>query len=193
MNRFITRLHRTLKVSGLAAGCLLIAAALTGCGSGQMAQTSVQEPAVDGAAGTVKQLALRNVYIRAVQKSDFLQPGQTVELVLVVSNQSQDIPDKLVGITSDIGTVTLSGDTRVPADGVLIVGDIKGQDIKALDVVEAAGAAKATVALSKPVSNGLTYPFNFDFEKAGSTSIMVPISLGESEPSEQAPAATQNR
>ena len=177
MNRFNTRLRRTPTVAGLAASCLVVAA-LTGCGTGQIAQTSVQEPAVNGAAGGVKQVALRNVYIRATQSSDFLRPGQTVELVLVASNQSPDTPDKLVRITSDIGTVTLSGDTRLPPGGVLFVGPPEGQNIKALDVIEAAEAAKATVALSKPISNGLTYPFTFDFEKAGSTSIPVPISAG---------------
>ena len=194
MNRFNTHLRRTPTVAGLAANCLaLLVAVLTGCGSGQIAQTSVQEPAVNGAAGTVNQVALRNVYIRAAQSSDFLQPGQTVQLVLVASNQSPDVPDKLVRITSDIGTVTLSGDTRLPPDGVLFIGPPEGQNIKALDVIEPAAAAKATVALNKPISNGFTYPFTFDFEKAGSTSIQVPISAGGEAPPEQTPAPTEHR
>lgn len=33
--------------------------------------------------------------------------------------------------------------------------------------------------LSKPVTNGLTYDFTFTFEKAGETTVAVPISAGE--------------
>ena len=191
MNRFNIRLpvgRRTATLAGLATSCLVVVAALTGCSSGQIAQTSVQEPGINGASGVVKQVAVRNVYIRAVQNSDFLRPGQTVELMLVATNQSPDIEDKLVRITSDVGTVTLTGDTRLPAGGVLFVGTHGGQNIKALDVIAAADAAKATVALNKPISNGLTYPFTFDFEKAGSTRIMVPISAGVAPSPEQTPA-----
>lgn len=189
MNRFDIRLlvgRQTPKVTGLAATCLVVAA-LTGCGSGQIAQTSVQEPAVNGASGVVKQVELRNVYIHAIQTGDFLRPGQTVDLVLVVINQSPDVADKLVRISSDVGAVTLTGDARLPAGGVLLVGTPGAQNIKAVDSVEAADAARATVTLSKPISNGLTYPFTFDFEKAGSVTFPVPIAAGE-EPRKQAPA-----
>ena len=43
---------------------------------------------------------------------------------------------------------------------------------------EGNGAAKATVNLSKPITNGLTYKFTFKFEKAGEASVQVPISAG---------------
>jgi len=85
---------------------------------------------------------------------------------------------KLVSITSDIGSVTLTGDGAVPVNGVLVVGTPDGQPTP-LDSVEAADAAKATVALSKPVTNGLNYDFTFTFEKAGEIAIGVPISAGE--------------
>ena len=44
------------------------------------------------------------------------------------------------------------------------------------------GSAKpetAEVTLSKPITNGLTYNFTFNFEKAGQTTVAVPISAGE--------------
>ena len=62
--------------------------------------------------------------------------------------------------------MTLTGDTAVPANGVLAVGEPDGQTAP-LEVAEAADAAKARVALSKPITNGLTYEFTFTFEKAG--------------------------
>ena len=174
--------RRTVKVTGLVATCLVIVGLAAGCGSGQVAQTSVQEPAVNGAWGTVGQVALRNVFIRALQTGDFLKPGQNVELVLVAANESPDVADKLVHITSDVGAVTLTGDTRLPADGVLLIGTPGAGNVQAVDKVEDAAAAKATVALSKPITNGLTYPFTFVFEKAGSVSFAVPISAGEQAP-----------
>jgi len=74
--------------------------------------------------------------------------------------------------------VSLSGDTSVPANGVLVVGEPDGQ-IAPLEAAEKAEAVKATVALSKPITNGLTYKLTFTFEKAGETSVQVPISAGE--------------
>jgi len=93
-------------------------------------------------------------------------------------NGSPDVNDKLVSITSDVGTVSLSGDTSVPANGVLAVGEPDGQ-IAPLESAERADAAKAKLALSKPITNGLTYQFTFAFEKAGETTVAVPISAGE--------------
>jgi hypothetical protein len=180
VNRFENRhpIRLSTTVAALAAGGLVGAVALTGCGTGQIAQTSVQASAVDGSQTTIKNVALRNVHIQAVQTGDFLRPGKTVELVLVAANLSPDVADRLVGITSDIGTVTVTGDSRLPAGGTLFVGTPHGQNTKALGVVEAAANAKATVALTKSISNGLNYNFTFDFEKAGRGSLAVPISAG---------------
>ena len=107
-----------------------------------------------------------------------MQPGRDVELLFVAVNGSPDVNDKLVSITSDVGTVSLSGDTSVPANGVLAVGEPDGQ-IAPLESAERADAAKAKLALSKPITNGLTYQFTFAFEKAGETTVAVPISAGE--------------
>ena len=54
----------------------------------------------------------------------------------------------------------------MPAGGTLVVGAPDGQTTP-LESVETAEAAEATVALSKPITNGLTYNFTFTFEKAG--------------------------
>jgi hypothetical protein len=82
-----------------------------------------------------------------------------------------------VSITSDIGTVTVGGDARLPAAGMLFIGKPDGQNV-APGPVGSSNAVRATVALTKPVSNGLTYNFTFNFEKAGQATVMVPISAG---------------
>jgi copper(I)-binding protein len=176
VNRF--RLRTSALTSGLAACGLVTAIALTGCSAGQVSQTATQEPAVNGVNATVGEVALRNIHLRAAQTSDYVQPGSDVELIFVAANDSPDSNDKLVSITSDVGTVNLTGDTTIPAGGVLVVGSPDGQ-ITPLESVEAADAAEAQVALTKPITNGLTYDFTFDFEKAGDTTVTVPISAGE--------------
>ncbi len=163
-------------MAGLATGALVLASALAGCGAGQVSQVATQEPAVNGTAGSVGPLALRNVHIQAVEKGDALQPGSEVDLIFVAVNNSPDVNDRLVGITSEVGAVAVSGPTALPAGGSLDVGVPDGAEKPS--AVEAATLSEATVALTKPIRNGLTYPFTFKFEKAGETTLAVPISAG---------------
>lgn len=168
MNRLSNRLVAA------SAGLVACGLALTGCGAGQISQTATQEAAVNGNSANVKNIALRNVHIQAEQSSDFLQPGKTVPLVFLAANNSPDVDDKLVAITSETGTVALTGDGSVPAGEALVV--------SAPGAAEPMGSAKpqtAVVTLSKPITNGLTYNFTFDFEKAGKTTVAVPIAAGE--------------
>ena len=190
MNRFDyrdskPRSSRRSRVAALAAAGLIGAVALAGCSAGQLSQTASQESAVDGNAARINNVALRNVHIQAQQSSDFLPPGATVDLALVVVNESPDVVDKLVGITTDIGKVTVTGDPTLPAGGTLFVGNPRGPNKKAADTaaaVEAAESVKATVALSKQITNGPNYNFTFNFEKAGTVSLAVPISAPERPP-----------
>jgi hypothetical protein len=180
--------RRSARVAALAAGGLIGAVALAGCSAGQVSQTAVQQSAVDGNQAVINNVALRNVRIQALQTGDFLRPGATLDLVLVVVNQSPDVTDKLVGITTDIGKVTVTGDPTLPAGGTLFVGAPNGQNQKAVDAVEDAAAVKATVALAKPITNGPNYNFTFDFEKAGRVTVAVPISAPEGPRQNEPPA-----
>ncbi len=117
------------------------------------------------------------MFLRAPQTTDYVQPGADVELIFAAANNSADLDDKLVSITSDVGTVTLTGDAEIPASGLLLVGDPDGHD--ALGAVEREDEVQAQVTLTEPISNGLTYDFTFTFERAGATTFTVPISAGE--------------
>lgn len=176
MSRFKSR---SSAVSVALAACgLAVAAGLSACSAGQVSQTSTQQAAVNGTAATLGTITLRNVHLRAPQTSDYVQPGGEVELLFVASNESPDTADKLTSITSEFGTVSLSGDTSLPAADVLVVGEPDGQ-VAALEQTEKSDVATATVDISKPITNGLTYDFTFNFEKAGQTTVTVPISAGE--------------
>ncbi len=180
MNRPTNRLFAAS--AALAASALI----LTGCSSGQLSQTADQESAVNGSTATVKNIALRNVHIQAVQTSDYLQPGRSVELIFVAVNTSPDTNDKLVGISSDVGSVSLTGDTAIPANSSLIVGSADGQ--AEVTPLGSTAPTKADVTLSQPITNGLTYNFTFDFEKAGQAKVAVPISAGAAPRQDAAPA-----
>ena len=190
MNRFKSR--SSAVTVALAACGLAASAALAGCSAGQVAQTATQQAAVNGTAATIGNVTLRNVHLRAAQTTDSVQPGSKTELLFVASNESPDTPDKLVSITSDFGTVALSGDTTLPPIGVLVVGEPDGQ-IAPLEQAETADAAKAMVALSKPITNGLTYNFTFTFQKAGETTVPVPISAGEAPRRDQSADASHEK
>ncbi len=160
----------------------LTATLLSGCGAGQISQTASQESAVNGNRLTINNVALRDIRIQALQRtSDFLRPGHNVDLVLVAVNQSPDLSDRLVSITSDIGKVTMTGDAQLPAGGMLFIGTPDGQ-LVAPGPLDSNESAKATVALAKPITNGLMYNCTFNFEKAGQGSVMVPISAPLAEP-----------
>lgn len=178
MNHSNIRLpFRSAKLTAWLAAVALAVVTLSGCGTGQISQTAAQEPAVNGNRVTINNVALRDIRIQAAQTGDFLQPGKTVDLVLVAVNNSPDVNDRLTGITSDIGNVTVAGDAKLPAGKMLIIGTPEGQ-VVAPGPAEGNGAAKATVNLTKPITNGLTYKFTFKFEKAGEASVQVPISAG---------------
>jgi copper(I)-binding protein len=169
-------------VVALAACGLSAAIVLSGCGAGQISQTATQNPAVNGALAWVGNpasgIALRNVHLRAPQTADFVRPGDQAELLFVAINESTENPDRLVSITSDIGTVSVTGDAQVPAGGTLVVGTPDGTP-SALDAAEGANTVEAVVRLSEPITNGLNYPFTFTFERSGQTEVTVPISAGE--------------
>jgi hypothetical protein len=169
--------------------CVLIAATLTGCGAGQQSQTATQEPAVNGSSSAVGKVALRDVRIRAEVKGAALQPGESVELLFVAANQSETDSDRLVGITSDIGSVTLNPvNPEIPAGRSLIVGKPEGIDAEALQAVSNAVKATATVKLSKPLANAMTYDFVFKFERAGQGTIGVPVTAGDTAPRAEQPS-----
>ncbi|PQE01024.1 hypothetical protein MPNTM1_01898 [Mycolicibacterium parafortuitum] len=169
---------RRSTVVAAAATCGLAAAlVLSGCSAGQVSQTATQEPAINGTSAHAGPIVLRNIHISATQTTAYIEPGNEAQLVFVAANTSPDVADKLVSVSSDIGNVTLTGGRELPVNGLLVVGSPDGQT--ALSAIEPADAAEATIELSKAITNGLTYEFTFEFEKAGKTSVNVPISAGE--------------
>lgn len=169
MNR--SKIRLCAAAAGLVAGSMI----LIGCSAGQISQTASQEAAVNGNSANAKNIALRNVHLLSTQTSDYLQPGRTVPLVFVAANNSPDVNDKLLGITSDVGAVAMTGDAAIPAGAALVVAAASGQ----VEAMGSATPAAAEVALNSPITNGLSYDFTFSFEHAGKVTVAVPISAGD--------------
>jgi len=174
VKRVTTRLAAT---SAALAVCGLV---LSGCGAGQISQTADQQAAVNGTSANAGSIALRNVHLQAVQTSDYLEPGRAVDLMFVAANTSPDTDDKLLGITSDVGAVSLAGSMAIPANTALVVGSPDGQaDVTPMGSGQTASTpSEAILTLMKPITNGLTYDFTFEFDKAGKKTVAVPISAG---------------
>lgn len=187
MNRSTTR--RWAPTAVLTAAVAVCGAALSGCGTGQISQTATQASAVNGTSANVKNIALRNVHLQAVQRGDSLATGTTVPLIFLAANNSAETADKLLAVTSDVGEVKLTGDGVIPAAGAVVFGAGGGEpDAAAMGGAGAgeqagqqdgSGTLSAEVTLAKPITNGLSYNFTFDFEKAGRATVSVPISAGD--------------
>ncbi len=67
--------------------------------------------------------------------------------------------------------MTVSGDARLPAGGIAVRRHARGREGGAGPGRFQHLAAKATVNLAKPITNGLTYNFTFNFEKAGQATV----------------------
>jgi hypothetical protein len=191
VNRFRSR--SSAVTLGLAACGLALVTGLTGCSAGQLTQTSVQQPGINGTAAIAGNaesgIALRNIHLRANQTTDYVRPGSDVELLFVAVNESAKDKDRLLSITSKIGNITVAGDATIPAGGVLVVGKPDGQP-SPLDTTDRAKTVEAKVALSEPISNGFTYDFTFSFERSGAVTVKVPISAGEA-PRRDAPRVAE--
>lgn len=171
-----------------------------GCGAGQITQTSTQVAAVDGAAATVGQIAVRDAAI-VFGPSDTaaIHPaGGDAALQLSIVNFGATT-DKLVGASSPVArTVTIDGNPTISEGRSLIV-DGGGANASAAPTTTAtpAGGPTAPVAvapaiptpdaqgdtsaqmvltgLTQDIRSGLTYPVIFTFERAGVVTVQVPV------------------
>jgi copper(I)-binding protein len=108
----------------LVVGALIGAVALTGCGAGQVTQTSDQVAAVEGANANAGQIAVRNATIEfdAPAHGDAVYPaGADAPLAMSIVNSGADV-DRLVAASSPVASsVQISGVLRIPGGQVLTV------------------------------------------------------------------------
>jgi len=107
----ITRLRLLPAVLGIGAALLM-----SGCSAGQVTQTDTQVPAINGASGTVGQIAVRNVQLAFPAGKQYYSRGDSASLVVTIINTGSS-SDKLAGITSpQFGSgAQIIGDPTIPS------------------------------------------------------------------------------
>lgn len=168
------RSARTL--AGVAGAAALTGLLLSGCGTGQISQTSRQVAAVNGANATVGSVDLRDVqvaYPTAPAGPDALyRQGGAAPLVATLVNTAP-VADRLLSVTSPAAaSVQIQGDLTMPQDIALVSpGNLQ------LSPTNAKRVQLVAEGLTRPVPAGAQIPMTFVFEKAGSVTVTVPTGV----------------
>jgi copper(I)-binding protein len=118
VSRQTTRpLRKLLPAAAIGVSALL---GIVGCSAGQVAQTAEMPPAVNGNAGQVGDLALRDVQVAFPDSGEAYQEGDDAPLLLRIINTG-DVDDELVAVTSPVGEVRITGNPSIPARTALQV------------------------------------------------------------------------
>jgi copper(I)-binding protein len=171
----VTRTRR-LRPSRALVGAFVLAGALalSGCGSGQLAQTSGQGAAVNGTDAQVGDIVIRDMEIvyppRPASPAAPYPRGGTAQLNFGIVNEGP-VVDRLVRVTSPAATaVVVGGDASLPKD-ILLVGGGEGGT--------APSGVRPTkmelVGLTAPIRAGVPVPITLTFERAGTTTVQAPI------------------
>mgnify|MGYP001242960053 CR=1 FL=1 len=153
--------------------------ALGGCSAGQVTETDTQVAAVNGGAGDVQEIAVRNATFSFPASGTLYPAGSSAPLQAVLTNEGAD--DKLVEVTSPYTTApaTVSGTTALPSRTAL---HATGTNAELKAQAEATGARTVQITLNgfkQDITPGVTIPVTFVFQNAGPVTVQVPI--GEDE------------
>ncbi|EOM75229.1 hypothetical protein DW322_02060 [Rhodococcus rhodnii] len=197
MTAHVKPARRVATAVALAAGAAI---ALSACGSGQISQTATQVAAVNGNETEVGALALRNVHLVQTEPDAPTEPGGSANLAFWVTNTHPSLTDRLVSIDTDYadaveidegtGSLELSGKGSLaayPSPEDAPAADVVAQSEAESDTTNndvtgepvPSGIIEVTLTgLSEDVRPGLTFPVTFEFERAGSVTIEVPVDAG---------------
>ena len=90
--------------------------ALTGCGAGQVAQSAVQSPTIDGISAQVGQISIRNLALEYPDQGTYAK-GSDARLRLVLVNESVS-DDTLIAVRSNVSAdVTITAASAGAASG----------------------------------------------------------------------------
>lgn len=154
--------RRVLAPAGLA---LFAAMTLTvsGCAAGQVSQTADQVAAIDGANGTVGDIAVLNARLAPLAR-EYYPAGSDARVLLYISNDGFTA-DSLESVSSSAAqSVRISGDAALPPQ-------------KLSDFASVTGTEVTLTGLAENQYYGVSIPMTFSFANAGSIDLNVPIQL----------------
>ncbi|MGH3865608.1 MAG: copper chaperone PCu(A)C [Pseudonocardiaceae bacterium] len=157
--------------------CCAAALALVGCGAGQITQTDRQVAAVDGAFGNAgNAIALREVLIPYPHDQQGTYPaGSAVPMVLTIINQG-DSADELIAVTSPAASQALVlGTTQIPPGTTVTstAGTLPSRSEPTSPLV--VGELRVVLFTTRLLHAGLNTPVTFQFRKAGTVTLSVPM------------------
>jgi hypothetical protein len=177
------------RATRLIAAALIAAAALTGCGAGQVAGTAQQVSNTTGGNAQVGPLALRTVAIafgEDVEGGAVYRRGDDAPINMTVVNEAGEA-DELLSVSTPIAeSVEVTGTTEIPSGRSLVVGG----DTQQQGAGSPGGAPVTTpqpreegeptasivlVGLREDVRSGISYPITFTFARAGAVTVAVPV------------------
>jgi copper(I)-binding protein len=177
------------RATRLIAAALIAAAALTGCGAGQVAGTAQQVSNTTGGNAQVGPLALRTVAIafgEDVEGGAVYRRGDDAPINMTVVNEAGEA-DELLSVSTPIAeSVEVTGTTEIPSGRSLVVGG----DTQQQGAGSPGGAPVTTpqpreegeptasivlVGLREDVRSGISYPITFTFARAGDVTVAVPV------------------
>lgn len=137
-----------------------LAALLSGCSAGQVAQTAEQRSNVDGANVDIGDIALRDVALE-YPEGGLYEAGDDARLQFVVVNRNALEPDTLMSVSSEAFTQVESDEVEIPDNGSV---EFRG-DGPVIQLRELAEDLRTTV----------TVPVTFTFAQAGQITVAVPV------------------
>ena len=144
---------------------LVVAAslALSGCAAGQYSQTADQVAAIDGANGTVGDIAILNARLAPI-KGEYYRAGSDARLLLWVSNDGLQADTLNEISTPSADSVEISGDSTVPGQSLI---DFATED----------GIEVTVTGFVQDQFYGVSIPMTFSFESAGTLDLNIPIEV----------------
>ncbi|NHD18363.1 copper chaperone PCu(A)C [Actinopolyspora sp. BKK1] len=157
--------------------------ALSGCATGQQAETSQQVAAIAGASADAESMAVRNATLGFPEETNgkaVYEKGSSAPVDAVLVNGSEQ-SDQLVRVSSSYAQSTeITGTKTIPGNQRLYAVEEQGGSSDQLTAAEAANDERETVrislnGLSQDIYPGTTIPVRFTFAEAGSVTLQVPI------------------
>jgi hypothetical protein len=151
--------RRATKRTVAATALALALPVLAGCGMEAKDETQKEHSQVQAADNYIGAIKIRDAFLTTLPSTG------TTYLVVTLVNDGKD-PDFFTGVTTSLGTTTLSGAVKLPPGVVVQVSDPD---------IDATAPTLVVDAVSAPVV-GTTEPVSFTFTRAGTTrSLQVPV------------------
>lgn len=170
---------RAIRAVALAAGvaCLGALFGVTGCGAGQITQTSSQAAGVNGVSAGTNGIVVRNALIQfagAPGDGSAYQRGSDAPLKMAIVNEG-NAGDRLVSASSPVAaSVLILGDTSLPPNHTLSAGNVRGgAGVRLPDTNQVQLILFNLRQDLKP--GGILYEVVLVFEKAGTLRLQLPV------------------